>query len=131
MNLSTAFLMARDCLPLLRLGTDPKIITMGSGLGRTPRIGASAYGCGKAALSLFTKALAMELLPEGITVNELIPGPVGTDPDSFEPHYVEEGTFKGEYFKKPADIIPLALFLATQPAHGPTRQTFALNRRLI
>ena len=131
MNLSTAFLMARDCLPLLRLGTDPKIITMGSGLGRTPRIGASAYGCGKAALSLFTKALAMELLPEGITVNELIPGPVGTDPDSFEPHYLEEGTFKGEYFKKPADIIPLALFLATQPAHGPTGQTFALNRRLI
>lgn len=131
MNLSTAFLMGRGSLPLLRQGTNPKIITMGSGLGRAPRIGASAYGCGKAALSLFTKALAMELLPEGITVNELIPGPVGTDPNGFEPHYVEDGVFKGEYFKKPADIIPLAMFLATQPNHGPSGQTFALNRRLI
>jgi len=131
MNLSTAFLMGRGSLPLLRQGTDPKIITMGSGLGQAPRIGASAYGCGKAALSLFTKALAMELLPEGITVNELIPGPVGTDPDGFEPHYVEEGVFKGEYFKNPADIIPLAMFLATQPSHGPSGQTFALNRRLL
>ena len=130
-NLSTAFLMARGSLPLLRNGTDPKIITMGSGLGRAPRIASSAYGCGKAALSLFTKALAMELLPEGITVNELIPGPVGTDPDSFEPHYVNEGVFKGEYLKRPVDIIPLAMFLATQPAHGPSGQTFALNRRLI
>ena len=83
MNLSTAFLIGRGSLPLLRRGSDPKIITMGSGLGRAPRIGASAYGCGKAALSLFTKALAMELLPGGISVNELIPGPVGTDPDSF------------------------------------------------
>ena len=131
MNLSTAFLMGRDCLPLLRKGIDPKIITMGSGLGRSPRIGSSAYGCGKAALSLFTQALAMELLPEGITVNELIPGPVGTEPDSFEPHYVDKGVFKGEYFKTPADIIPLAMFLATQPAHGPSGQTFALNRRLL
>lgn len=131
MNLSTAFLMGRGSLPLLKKGRDPKIITMGSGLGQIPRVGASAYGCGKAALSLFTKALAMELLPEGITVNELIPGPVGTDPDSFEAHYVTEGVFKGEYFKKPEDIIPLAMFLATQPAHGPSGQTFALNRRLI
>lgn len=131
MNLSTAFLMGRGSLPLLRQGTDPKIVTMGSGLGRAPRIGASAYGCGKAALSLFTQALAMELLPEGITVNELIPGPVGTAPDSFEPHYVKDGVFKGEYFKTPADIIPLAMFLATQPSHGPSGQTFALNRRLL
>lgn len=131
MNLSTAFLMGRGSLSLLRKGTEPKIITMGSGLGRAPRIGASAYGCGKAALAFFTQALAMELLPEGITVNELIPGPVGVDPDSVEPHYVEEGVFKGEYFKTPADIIPLALFLATQPSHGPSGQTFALNRRLL
>jgi len=34
-----------------------------------------------------------------------------------------------EWFKAPEDVVPMALFLATQPAQGPTGQTFSLARR--
>ncbi len=33
--------------------------------------------------------------------------------------------------KEPEDVAPLALFLATQPDHGPTAQSFSLTRRSI
>lgn len=44
---------------------------------------------------------------------------------------IEEGHLKGEFRKRPQEIVPLALFLATQPKFGPTGQSFALNRRLL
>jgi 3-oxoacyl-[acyl-carrier protein] reductase len=34
-----------------------------------------------------------------------------------------------EWVKTPAEVVPLALFLATQPAKGPTAQSFSLMRR--
>ena len=35
----------------------------------------------------------------------------------------------GEWVKAPEDVVALALFLATQPAIGPTAQSFSLMRR--
>ena len=34
-----------------------------------------------------------------------------------------------EWHKQPEDVLPLALFLATQPLSGPTGQSFSLMRR--
>ena len=34
-----------------------------------------------------------------------------------------------EWIKQPEDVVPLALFLATQPTIGPTSQSFSLMRR--
>jgi len=34
-----------------------------------------------------------------------------------------------EWVKEPEDVVPLALFLATQPSTGPTAQSFNLMRR--
>ena len=36
---------------------------------------------------------------------------------------------ESEWVKTPDDVVPLALFLATQPAKGPTAQSFSLMRR--
>jgi 3-oxoacyl-[acyl-carrier protein] reductase len=134
LNIKSAFLTARAAIPLLRRGTHPKIISMGSGMGRTPQNGSSAYSCGKAALAIFTQALAMELLEEGITVNELIPGPVATGefPTQNSPGtLIKDGSFRGEYFKPAEEVLPLALFLASQTSTGPSGQCFGLNRRLL
>jgi len=36
---------------------------------------------------------------------------------------------EGEWIKEPQDLVPLALFLASQPDIGPTAQSFSLMRR--
>ena len=35
----------------------------------------------------------------------------------------------GEWIKDPEEVVPMALFLATQPNIGPTAQSFSLMRR--
>jgi 3-oxoacyl-[acyl-carrier protein] reductase len=73
--------------------------------------------------------LARELQPDRIAVNELIPGPVGAE--TRPPQYVldPESWSDNEWIKSPEDVVPLALFMATQPEGGPTGQSFSLMRR--
>ena len=37
--------------------------------------------------------------------------------------------FESEWFKSPEDVVPMALFLGTQPDVGPTAQSYSLMRR--
>lgn len=57
-----------------------RIITIGSvNADRVPFAGGSIYGMSKAAVAGFTRGLARDLGPRGITVNTIQPGPVDTD----------------------------------------------------
>ena len=77
---------------------------------------------------MLTRVLAQELQSHNISVNELIPGPVNTGglTEEFRRTVVEE---QNEWLKEPEDVVELALFLASQPAKGPTAQSFSLMRR--
>ena len=131
-NLIGAYLVTRALLPLMIGAGGGRIINTGSGMGHRPGAGNSAYHVGKAGLWMFTRCLAQEVWEQGIDVNELIPGPVETAltrgrmrvgaPPPFAP---------SERVKPPEDVVPLALWLATQPPGGPTAQSFCLNRRPI
>ena len=129
-NLFGAYYCVRAAIPYLQAREGAKIIFIGSGARSRGGNGCSAYTCAKAALWGLLQALAQELLPSGICVNELIPGPVETDLLSqIQAGQGRAPTAKDEWFKAPADVAPLALFLAVQPALGPTGQSYNLGRR--
>ena len=134
LNLAGAYYCAREAVPHMKAQKSGKIIAVGSGLGHKGAAGASAYAAAKAGLWMLVRVLAQELAPYNVSVNELIPGPVNTfltikefgaeaDPDTIAGHM---GT---EWIKEPADIVPLAMFLASQPEKGPTAQSYSLLRR--
>ena len=131
-NLLGAYYCAQAAIPALKKRGAGKIITVGSGLGHRGMAGLSAYACTKAGLWMLTRVLAQELSPYNISVNELIPGPVVTNMTGGQAAAAQrQGIFaiEGEWAKTPDEVVPLALFLATQPAIGPTAQSFSLMRR--
>ena len=80
-NLYAPFHASLACLPLLRKGTEPRIIQVGSGAGDFERMsstGIPSYRLSKWALHGFTQLLAAQLAPE-IAVNAFDPGWVKTD----------------------------------------------------
>ena len=75
--------MTRELLALM--GQGGKIVNIGSGMGHeAPRGGNSSYNVAKAGVQMLTRCLSVELWPQGIDVNEVLPGPVanGLDPEA-------------------------------------------------
>lgn len=129
-NLLGTYHASRAALAHLRRTGGGHIINVGSGMGHQSRAGNSSYNAAKAAVWMFTRCLAQEVWRDGITVNELVPGPVETELTSGlfragQPH----PTIPSEWVKRPEDVVELVLLLASQPATGPTGQSFSLARR--
>lgn len=78
-NLTSAFLCARVFVPHMKGTGYGRILNMTSIMSHISLPGRCAYSSSKAGLLGFTKALAMELAPERITVNGISPGPFATD----------------------------------------------------
>lgn len=78
-NLTGAFLMVRAFLPHMRGHGFGRIINVTSTLSHVGLPLRTAYASSKAGLLGFTRALALELAPEGITVVGISPGPFATE----------------------------------------------------
>lgn len=75
-NVVGAFRTVQTALPLLRRGSSVVIVTsVNAELGQP---GSAAYAASKAAQASMVKVLAAELLPLGVRVNGVRPGPVET-----------------------------------------------------
>lgn len=127
-NLTGVYYTAKYAIPHMK-ANGGHIILMGSGLGH--RVGDSthsAYSASKAGAWMLVRSLAKELQDYKICVNELIPGVVKTEILS-EDKRPDDSPLNIEWMKTPADVVPLALFIATQPLTGSTGQSFSLMRR--
>jgi Dehydrogenases with different specificities (related to short-chain alcohol dehydrogenases) len=112
----------RVLVPLLKSGG--RIIHITSIHHSRVEKGSSAYGMAKAAITQFTRSLALELAPHGILANTIAPGFINT-PMSIDPNgrnELETEWFYDNYVKyehlplkragRPEEVAGVALFLA-------------------
>lgn len=78
-SLTSTFLMCRAFVPGMKGAGYGRILNLSSIMSHVSLAGRSAYSSAKAALLGLTRALALELAADSITVNGISPGPIGTD----------------------------------------------------
>jgi NAD(P)-dependent dehydrogenase (short-subunit alcohol dehydrogenase family) len=77
-NVTGAFLCAREALPQMVAENWGRIVNISSAAARHPVAGMAAYSASKAALDQFTRVLALEGEPYNIVVTGVYPGVVDT-----------------------------------------------------
>jgi 3-oxoacyl-[acyl-carrier protein] reductase len=78
-NVTGAFNMTRAVAPHMVSQRRGKIINISSVSGEKGGRGQTNYAASKGAINAFTKSLAVELAPRGITVNSVAPGVIETE----------------------------------------------------
>lgn len=76
-NLKGTFFLCAAAIPHLK-ATQGAIVNLSSDAGHQGNLGAAAYCASKGGVTIFTKALALELAPHGVRANAVSPGDVDT-----------------------------------------------------
>ncbi len=116
-HLKGVFFLTQKALPVLNDGG--RIINLSSIAARMSHPGVSAYSMMKGGVDVFTRNLALELGPRGITVNSLAPGAVfggSTMPDTPEMRAYATGIAALGRIAQPDDIGGIAAFLCSEEA---------------
>lgn len=115
-NLTTTFLACRAVLPVMTAARYGRIVSIGSTTGTANAMpGQSGYTAAKAALVGLSRALALEVVGDGITVNLVAPGYVATGSQlDFEATAADAGPIGRS--GTPAEIAACVAFLAHESA---------------
>lgn len=115
-NLATAFLVCRATVPRLRAAGYGRIVNIASTSGPVSAfVDGSAYAAAKAGMVGMTRALALELARDGITVNAVAPGWIDTPSVSDAERRAGAATPIGRS-GRPDEIAGAVVFLASPAA---------------
>src|SRR5262245_5470407 len=130
-NLTGAFLCSRAAVPIMLEKKKGRIINLSSTTALRGAQNGAHYAASKAGLIGFTKALALELAPSGITVNAICPGL--TDTAQPRGHMTDQELYAKKdrvplgRIAQPEDIVGPVLFLASDKASHITGQSVLVN----
>lgn len=133
-NLSAVYRLCKACLRPMSKARSGRIINIGSVVGTTGNPGQTNYAAAKAGLIGFTKSLAREVGPRGITVNAVAPGFIDTDMTrALEPAQREALLQQVPLGRlgEPQEIAKMVGFLASRDAGYITGETLHVNGGLF
>ena len=133
-NLKGAFNFTRALTRPFIKQRSGRIINIASVIGLIGNAGQSNYAASKAALIGFTKSIAKELAPRGITVNAIAPGFIETDMTAVLDDKVREevlGRVPLGRFGSSDDIAHAAVFLAMEPTGYVTGQVLTVDGGMV
>jgi 3-oxoacyl-[acyl-carrier protein] reductase len=128
-TLDGAFHCAKACLPALRASGAGTIVNIGGLSAHTGAKDRAHVVTAKAGIIGFTRALAHDLASDGITVNCVVPGLIGTPrpKDKPEPaHHLTHQTISGER-GRPEDVAATVRFLCGPGARYINGQAIHAN----
>jgi 3-hydroxybutyrate dehydrogenase len=140
-NLTGAFYMSRAVLPGMLAARWGRIVNIASTAAREGFPYVAAYVASKHGLLGLTRALAMEVVAAGVTVNAICPGYVATDLTRESARRIQEKTgctyeqaieslaaFSPQRrLVEPEEVAALAVVLASNEARGVTAQAWNVD----
>ncbi len=133
-NLKGAFHFTRALSRTLLKQRSGRIINITSIVGLIGNAGQANYAASKAGLIGFTKSIAREFAPRGITCNAIAPGFIETDMtqalgEELKKQLIEKIPLSR--LGKPEDIAGAVLFLASPAADYITGQVFTIDGGMV
>jgi len=128
-TLDGAFHCTKACLPALRKSGSGTIVNIGGLSAHSGAKNRAHVVTAKAGIIGLTRALAHDLVDDGITVNCVVPGLIGTPRPKDKPqpaHHLTHQTITGER-GKPEDVAAVVRFLCSPGARYVTGQAIHAN----
>jgi len=133
-NLKSMFLLSQAAAPVMRERRWGRIVNISSIAAQTGGVsGAVAYSASKGGALAFTKSLARDLAPYGITVNSITPGQIQTDMGQVPSERLPEilRLIPLGRIGVPEDIAYPTLFLCSEEAGYITGATLDVNGGIL
>jgi NAD(P)-dependent dehydrogenase (short-subunit alcohol dehydrogenase family) len=140
-NAKGTFFLCAAAIPALKR-THGAIVNVSSDAGRQGNLNAAAYCASKGAVTLFTRALALELAPHDVRANVVSPADVRTPMLQFQAERYGGGDTDGYYralldkyphgasarFIEPTEVAELVHYLCSPAAASITGADFPIDR---
>lgn len=143
-NLDGQYYFARRAVPHLKASAHPSLIAMGSVAGRLGQAFRTPHAASKWGIVGLTQSLAIELGPQGVRVNAILPGAVegerinsviaaraqalGLSVAAMREQYLRRSSLRR--MVSADDVAALALFLCSPAARNLTAQVISVDANL-